>query len=164
MEDQLDEVASGKLSRIQLLTDFYDSFEKELNLAQENIVKMNIDRPTEEICEKCGQPMVIKTGRFGEFLACSGFPRCRNTRKIVREVGVLCPECGGQIIEKKSRRGQIFYGCANYPRCRFASWYKPLVEKCPACGGLLVEKKQRKELLKECLKCKMQLRSDVVND
>ena len=79
-------------------------------------------------------------------------------------MGVLCPECGGQIIEKKSRRGQIFYGCANYPRCRFASWYKPLVEKCPACGGLLVEKKQRKELLKECLKCKMQLRSDVVND
>lgn len=156
MEDQLDEIAAGRLARLKLLRDFYNNFEKELNEANEKMPKLKIARPTNEICEKCGKPMVIRAGRFGEFMACSDFPRCRFTKKIIKEIGVACPECGGSLIERKSRRGQIFYGCLNYPRCKFASWAKPVAEPCPNCGGLLVEKFVKKQLMRECLKCKMQ--------
>jgi DNA topoisomerase-1 len=90
-------------------------------------------------CEKCGSPMVIKTGRYGKFIACSNYPQCRNTKPYVVKVGVDCPRCGGDLIERKTRKGRVFYGCANYPECDFATWEKPVAEPCPQCGGLMVE-------------------------
>lgn len=164
MEDSLDEIAAGSLSRLKLLADFYQSFEKELALADEKMPRLKVTKPTNEICEKCGQPLVIKSGRFGEFLACSGFPKCRYTRNIIKEIGVACPECGQPMVERKSRRGKVFYGCKNYPQCKFASWYKPVAEKCQSCGGMLVEKMKKNELLRECLKCKITQKVEATND
>ena len=87
--------------------------------------------------------MVIKTGRFGEFMACSGYPECKNTKPIVKPTGVKCPECGKEIVEKRSRRGKLFYGCSGYPDCKVSFWYRPVDKKCPKCGSLLIEKKGR---------------------
>lgn len=101
------------------------------------------DRPTGEMCELCGKPLVIKTGRFGEFIACSGYPECKNTKPIVKTVGVKCPKCGKGIVERHSRRGRVFYGCSGYPDCDQSYWYKPVDKKCPKCGSLLLEKKTK---------------------
>ncbi len=105
---------------------------------------------TDEICPVCGKPMVIRRGRFGPFLACSDYPTCRGTRRILNKVGVACPECGGDIVAKRTRRGRTFYGCANYPKCRFTSWSRPLAEPCPECGGVIVAQAGSKA---KCLKC-----------
>jgi len=91
-------------------------------------------------CEKCGRMMVIKQGRFGKFLACPGFPECRNTKPILHKIGVKCPECGGEVIERKTKTRRIFYGCANYPECKFTSWDRPTEEKCPKCGKVMLER------------------------
>jgi len=98
------------------------------------------DEVSEEVCEKCGRLMVYKTGKFGKFLACPGFPECRNTKAITKEIGIKCPKCGKEIIEKKSRRGKLFFGCSAYPVCDFNSWDRPTDKKCSKCGGLLFEK------------------------
>lgn len=94
-------------------------------------------------CDKCGKMMVIREGRFGKFLACPGFPECRNTKPIVNKIGVKCPKCGGELIERKSKTGKVFYGCERYPECDYTSWDKPLDEKCPECGQMLVEHIER---------------------
>lgn len=98
------------------------------------------DEETDEICELCGRKMVIKTGRFGKFLACPGFPECKNTRKIVQDTGGVCPLCGGKVLAKKSKKGKVYYGCENNPKCGFMTWDTPLKETCPKCGATLFRK------------------------
>ena len=120
------------------------AFEKQLEVAEKELEKVKIaDEVSDVICEKCGRHMVYKMGRFGKFLACPGFPECRNAKPIVKETGVLCPKCGAKILEKKSQRGKKYFGCEHNPQCDFMSWDKPLAEKCPKCGGLLLEKNGR---------------------
>jgi len=142
MEDKLDDIETKGGDWRQVIGDFYGPFEKELKKADDAIEKVTIeDRPTGEVCELCGRPMVIKAGRFGEFIACSGYPECRNTKPIVKGTGVMCPECGKEIVERRSRKGRIFYGCSGFPKCRVSFWNKPVDKKCPKCGSLLTEKK-----------------------
>lgn len=142
MEEQLDKIESGHNNRQELLKSFYTSFEKMLKIAEQELEKIKIeDEVSEEKCELCGRNMVIKRGRYGKFLACPGFPECKNTRPIVTEIGVNCPSCGGSLVVRKSKRGRTFYGCSNYPDCKFVSWNKPTGKSCPQCGGLMVIKK-----------------------
>ncbi|MDT2756631.1 type I DNA topoisomerase [Enterococcus asini] len=143
METDLDKVGAGQEDWVAVVDRFYRPFEKELTEAEEKIEKIQIkDEPAGFDCELCGHPMVIKLGRFGKFYACSNFPECRNTKPIVKEIGVTCPVCHeGQVIERKSKKNRIFYGCSRYPDCDFTSWDKPVGRDCPKCGKYLVEKK-----------------------
>ena len=150
MEQNLDTVEDGKYDWVQLLTDFYGDFDKTLKKVKEEMKGEKIlleEDKTDLICEKCGKPMVVKHGRFGKFIACSGFPDCTNIVKIVNKIGVPCPKCGGDIIVRKTKKGREFYGCSNYPNCNFASWNEPVNEKCPQCGALLFKKKGKKPIL-----------------
>ncbi len=144
METKLDEIMEGKHVWYEVVQDIYDPFSKMLKTAGEEMEKVNTDKPSDEICDKCGHPMIIKTGRFGEFLACSNFPECKNTRSILIDVGVKCPECSKPVIEKHSRKGKVFYGCSGYPNCKFASWDKPLAEACPTCNAPIMYLKKNK--------------------
>lgn len=143
MEGDLDRVEEGKEKWVSVVDRFYKPFEKELVNAEEKIEKIQIkDEPAGFDCELCGSPMVIKLGRYGKFYACSNFPDCRNTKPIVKEIGVVCPVCHeGQVIERKSKKNRIFFGCSRYPECDFTSWDKPVGRDCPKCGKYLVEKK-----------------------
>ncbi|EMW5438562.1 type I DNA topoisomerase [Enterococcus faecalis] len=143
METDLDKVGEGQEKWVEVVDRFYKPFEKELINAEEKIEKIQIkDEPAGFDCELCGHPMVIKLGRYGKFYACSNFPDCRNTKAIVKEIGVTCPVCHeGQVIERKSKKNRIFYGCSRYPECDFTSWDKPVGRPCPKCGQYLVEKK-----------------------
>ena len=142
MEDKLDDVESKGIDWKKIISDFYGPFEKELKAADEAIEKVEVeDRPTGEVCEICGRPMVYKMGPFGEFMACSGYPECKNTKPIVKSTGVKCPECGKDIVERRSRRGKVFYGCSGFPKCRVSYWYRPVNKTCPKCGSILLEKK-----------------------
>jgi DNA topoisomerase-1 len=146
MEDHLDNIAEGKENWVEVLRSFYNPFAAELVVADEQIEEIEIpDEVTEELCENCGQNMVIKQGRYGKFLACPGFPACRNAKPILHEIGVACPQCGGGIVERKGKkgRGRVFYGCKNYPECNFVTWDKPVEKECPKCRSFLVQKKQR---------------------
>ena len=143
MEKDLDNINDGKINWKDVIRDFYGGFAETLQKAEEDTTGKKIKIPDEEtdvICEVCGRNMVIKTGRFGKFLACPGFPECKNTKKIVQETKGCCPICGGTVIEKKSKKGKKFYGCKNYPECNFMTWDIPLVEKCPKCGSSLFRK------------------------
>lgn len=144
MESQLDQVESGETDYIKMLHEFYDDYSEKLAKVKEEMqgvkIKLQEDE-TDIICEKCGKNMVIKTGRFGKFLACSGYPDCKNTKPLVIETKAVCPVCGGKVIEKKSKRGFVFYGCGNYPECNFMTWDKPTDELCPKCGKSLFKKK-----------------------
>lgn len=144
MENKLDDVEAKGTEWKDIIRDFYKEFKRELEEADEKIEKIIYeDKPTDETCEKCGSPMVIKHGRFGEFMACSGYPECKNTKPIVRSTGVKCPICGKDIIAKRSRRGKMFYGCSGYPDCKQVYWNKPVEKKCPECGALMIEKKSK---------------------
>lgn len=145
MESKLDEVEEGKQQWQTVIDAFYKPFEKELAKAETEIEKIQIkDEPAGFDCELCGHPMVIKLGRYGKFYACSNFPECHNTKAITKEIGVTCPLCGeGQVIERKTKRNRIFYGCDRYPDCEFTSWDKPVGRTCPKSGDYLVEKKIR---------------------
>ena len=144
MEDKLDDVELDEVQWKQVIRDFYGPFEKELAAADQAIEKVKVeDQPTGEVCELCGKPMVLKTGRFGEFIACSGYPECKNTKPVVRSINVKCPKCGRDIVARKSKKGRVFYGCSGYPECDQSFWYKPVNKKCPKCGSLLVEKKSK---------------------
>ena len=145
MESKLDEVEEGKQQWQTVIDAFYKPFEKELAKAETEIEKIQIkDEPAGFDCELCGHPMVIKLGRYGKFYACSNFPECHNTKAITKEIGVICPLCGeGQVIERKTKRNRIFYGCDRYPDCEFTSWDKPVGRTCPKSGDYLVEKKIR---------------------
>ena len=112
------------------------------------------DEPAGEDCEKCGSPMVYKLGRYGKFMACSNFPECRNTKAIIKPIGVTCPACEeGQIVERKSKTKRIFYGCDRYPKCEYVSWDKPITRPCPKCNEMLVEKKLKKGIQIQCVEC-----------
>ncbi|MGN1414781.1 MAG: type I DNA topoisomerase [Anaerovoracaceae bacterium] len=144
MEDKLDDVEVKDLNWKEIIRDFYGTLEKELKVADEAIEKVQIeDQITDEVCEICGKPMAIKSGRFGEFLACTGYPECKNTKAIVQTIDVKCPDCGGDIVVKRGKSGKVFYGCSNYPDCKKAFWYKPTNQKCPQCGSLLLERKTK---------------------
>jgi DNA topoisomerase-1 len=196
MEDELDKILEGSVDRVSVLREFYDPFAKTLKEAETGMEKIKKEIMTKEVCEKCGKPMMIRSGRFGDFLACSGYPKCKNTKPlpgskeaekvnevcekcgkpmvfkrsrfgsflacsgypqcknikpILKPTGIKCPQCGGDIVERKSKRGKIFYSCSNYPKCKFALWNKPLEEKCPKCGGIMVEKRTKKEAKKQCV-------------
>jgi len=154
MEKGLDEVEEGHASYVDTLRDFYGPFIETLEQAEKNMDGTRIKVPDEEtdvVCELCGRKMVIKTGRFGKFLACPGFPECRNTKKIVKETGGICPVCGGKVLAKKSKNGKGYYGCEHNPQCQFMTWDKPLEEKCPKCGAALFQKTGRGALI-HCLK------------
>ncbi|MBR5429926.1 MAG: type I DNA topoisomerase [Firmicutes bacterium] len=144
MEDQLDAVEDGELDWVKVVDDFYKPFSVALSQAEQEIEKVVI-KPEEsgELCEKCGKPMVYRMGRYGRFLACSGFPECRNTKAIVNATDIKCLACGGHIVQRKSRTGRIFYGCDNYPDCGYISWDPPIEEKCPHCGTQLTERQLR---------------------
>lgn len=144
MEDKLDEIEMKKIGWKRVIKDFYGPFSEEMKAADEAIEKVHIeDKPTDEVCELCGRPMVIKAGRFGEFIACSGYPECRNTKPIVKSTGVRCPKCGKDIVARKSKRGRVFYGCSGYPDCRTVFWDRPTEKKCPECGSVILEKKSK---------------------
>ncbi len=144
MEAKLDNVADSGGDWIKLLADFYGPFAAELALAEEKLPKFEQrDEPTDEICPNCTRPMVIKTGRFGKFISCTGYPECKTTRPILKDTGVKCPKDGGMVVERKSRKGRTFFGCANYPNCDFVSWDRPIPEPCPTCGGYVTQKTKR---------------------
>ena len=155
MEDQLDDVEEGKEEWVRIIDEFYQPFSKEVDNAQVKMDKIKIkDEPAGIDCEICGAPMVIKLGRYGKFYACSRFPDCRNTKAIVKEIGVVCPKCHkGQIIERKSKKNRVFYGCSLYPDCDFVSWDKPIGRDCPKCSHYLVEKKIKKGMQVKCSNC-----------
>ncbi|KSU62502.1 DNA topoisomerase I [[Bacillus] enclensis] len=155
MERSLDDIEDGKVKWERIIDEFYRDFEKHLVIAENEMEKIEIrDEPAGEDCEQCGHPMVFKMGRYGKFMACSNFPDCRNTKPIVKEIGVKCPKCEkGNIIERKSKKKRIFYGCDQYPECDFLSWDKPIERKCPKCSELLVEKKLKKGNQIQCTNC-----------
>lgn len=155
LEDQLDDVEEGKEEWVRIIDEFYQPFSKEVDNAQVKMDKIKIkDEPAGIDCEICGAPMVIKLGRYGKFYACSRFPDCRNTKAIVKEIGVVCPKCHkGQIIERKSKKNRVFYGCSLYPDCDFVSWDKPIGRDCPKCSHYLVEKKIKKGMQVKCSNC-----------
>jgi len=141
MEEDLDLVEEGQMDWKGVIRDFYGPFHSDLEKAQDLIEKVEIkDESAGKDCPQCGQPMYIKYGRFGKFIACSGFPECRHTESLNEEAGVNCPLCGGAVIALKSKKGRRYYGCKNYPQCNFRSWNKPTGEKCPVCGDAMVEK------------------------
>lgn len=151
MENMLDKIEEGETEWVQVVREFYQPFEKTLNSAEEMIGKIEIkDEETDVICELCGRNMVLKMGRFGKFLACPGFPECRNTKTIVEGTGIKCPKCSGEIIVRKTKRGRKFYGCDKYPECDFVTWNEPVAEKCPECGSLMVKKYTKKGQEHEC--------------
>lgn len=155
MERDLDNVEDGIKEWAAVIDEFYKSFEGHLEKAEKEMEQVEIkDEPAGEDCEKCGQEMVFKMGRFGKFMACSNFPDCRNTKAIVKEIGVKCPKCAeGNIIERKSKKRRIFYGCDRFPECDFLSWDKPIERPCPKCAKLLVEKKLKKGVQIQCTEC-----------
>ncbi|WP_419873103.1 type I DNA topoisomerase [Candidatus Pristimantibacillus sp. PTI5] len=156
MEGNLDHVEEGTEDWVKVLANFYESFEKRLEVAEDEMKEIEIqDEVSDEICEKCGRHLVYKMGRFGKFLACSGFPDCRNTKPIVKDIGVTCPKCAeGKIIERRSKKGRIFYGCDQYPGCDYVSWDKPTNKPCPQCEeSKLVEKRNRSGVKLLCPTC-----------
>lgn len=141
MEDNLDQVELGKQEWKQIIRDFYPDFSKAVADAQEKLSKVEIkDEVTDVICDKCGRNMVVKYGKYGKFLACPGFPECQNAKPFFEDAGVLCPQCGGKVQIKKTKKGRKYFGCENNPECDFMSWNKPTGEKCPQCGSYMVEK------------------------
>ncbi len=161
MEEELDEIAERKKDWQQVLWEFYEPFIKKVEEGKKNIKSLKVAIPTGETCPECGNELVKRKGRFGEFIACSNFPKCKYTKNISKNPkkvpaaleGVKCPECGGDIVERVSRRGK-FYGCSNYPNCKFVSTYEPVNKKCPECGYLMAKRTYRKKDIYECIKCK----------
>ncbi|MFC4557104.1 type I DNA topoisomerase [Virgibacillus kekensis] len=155
MEGNLDSIEEGKTEWVRIIDTFYSDFRVRLEKAEEEMEKIEIrDEPAGIDCEKCGHEMVYKMGRYGKFLACSNFPDCRNTKPILKEIGVKCPKCEeGNVVERKSKKKRTFYGCDRFPDCDFVSWDKPISRPCPKCESLLVEKKNKKETRITCTNC-----------
>lgn len=152
MENKLDEVEEGEKDWVDVVREFYTPFKKTLKSAEEKIGKIEIqDEVSDVVCELCGRKMVYKQGRFGKFLACPGFPECRNTKAIVESTGIKCPKCGRELVGRKTKKGRKFYGCSNYPQCNFVSWDEPVNDKCPECGTNLAKKYTKKGLEYYCM-------------
>ncbi|MFC1770492.1 type I DNA topoisomerase [Candidatus Margulisiibacteriota bacterium] len=156
LEVLLDEIIEGKHDWHKVVQEFYDPFSERLEIANKQMEKINQDKPTDEICEKCSSPMVIKSGRYGEFLACSNFPACKNTKNLKANLDVKCPECSQPLAEKRSKKGKVFYGCSGYPECKYAVWDKPIPETCEKCKNpfMLVKINKYKKEIKYCPNCK----------
>jgi DNA topoisomerase-1 len=151
MENELDQVEEHKMEWVDVLEKFYGPFAHDLAEAERKLPKVELkDEPTDEICVNCGKPMVIKTGRFGKFISCTGYPECKTTKPILKDTGAICPKDGGKIVERKSRRGRTFYGCANYPACDFISWDRVVPEPCPVCGAYVTAKSKKGVTVFEC--------------
>ncbi|MCB0192730.1 MAG: type I DNA topoisomerase [Anaerolineae bacterium] len=154
MEEDLDRIAEGDREWPSVLEEFYDPFAKAVAHAEDHMPEVSIaDQPTGEICEKCGSPMVLKFGRYGKFEACSNFPDCRNAKPHLVKLGIACPNDGGELVERRTKKGRVFYGCSNYPECEWSSWKKPLPNPCPNCEGLLVQKNRQ---WAQCVDCEEQ--------
>ncbi len=154
MEAELDRIAAGEVEWVQVLRDFYGPFSQRLAQAERTMEHHSVENePTGELCEQCGHPMVIKYGRYGKFIACSNYPQCRNTKPYLVKIGVACPKCGSDLVERRTRRGRVFYGCSAYPSCDFSTWQRPIPTPCPQCGGLLVMANKRTA---RCLQCEEQ--------
>ncbi|WP_205757682.1 type I DNA topoisomerase [Macrococcus sp. DPC7161] len=155
METLLDRIANGEIGWKKVIETFYNDFKTHVERAEKEMDKIEIkDEPAGEDCEKCGSPMVFKMGKFGKFMACSNFPDCRNTKAIVKTIGVPCPKCdNGEVVERKSKKNRIFYGCSNFPECDYTSWDKPLNRPCPKCDTKLVERKKGKQIQVVCPNC-----------
>ncbi len=155
MEENLDLIEEGKIGWLNIIDDFYQDFHIRLEKAEEEMKTIEIkDEPAGIDCEKCGHPMVYKMGRYGKFMACSNFPDCRNTKPILKKIGVTCPSCKeGEIVERKSKKNRVFYGCDTYPDCEFVSWDKPVGRNCPKCESYLVEKRAKKQVQIKCSNC-----------
>jgi len=152
MESKLDEIEEGERFWVDIVREFYDDFVKLLEKAEKDIQKVEIDEVSEEKCEFCGKNMVIKKGRFGKFLACPGYPECKNTKPIVERLNVLCPKCKNPIVVRKSKKGKNYYRCENV-NCDFMSWYKPVEKSCKICGSIMVERKNRGKTVYQCISC-----------
>ncbi|SMP47145.1 type I DNA topoisomerase [Anoxynatronum buryatiense] len=151
MEKQLDEVEAGNEEWKRIIRSFFEPFEVMLKHADEHVEEVDFVEESDELCDKCGSPMLIKYGRYGKFLACSNYPECSNTKPFVKKLGIPCPICdNGEVVERKSKKGRIFYGCNQFPDCRFVSWNQPVNEKCPKCQSLLTIKKTKKETKLVC--------------
>ncbi|MBN1429285.1 MAG: type I DNA topoisomerase [Anaerolineae bacterium] len=160
MEDKLDQIASGECEWVPVVADFYNPFKAGVEHAFANVP--SIDLGSEQVgrdCPTCGNPLIIRWGRFGKFIGCSTFPTCRYTEPWLEKLGVACPDCGGELIERKSKRGRVFYGCANYPTCQWTSWKRPLPDPCPSCGGLLIANSKQ---MAKCLSCEQQFPIDTL--
>ncbi len=143
IEGELDEIAEGKVKWIPIVREFYEPFERDLEKKHEEIEKVKLPEEKTDIkCEKCGKMMVIKIGRYGKFLACSGFPECKNAKPLLEEIKAKCPECGEKLVKRRTRKGRFFYGCKGYPSCKFATWEEPLEKQCEKCASLLVKNKK----------------------
>lgn len=155
MERSLDDIADGEADWVSVIDKFYKGFSPQVERAEDEMEKIEIkDEPAGEDCEKCGSPMVYKMGRYGKFMACSNFPDCRNTKAIVKSIGVKCPKCNeGNVVERKSKKNRIFYGCDRFPECDFVSWDKPIGRDCPKCDNYLVESKKGKNVTVKCTEC-----------
>ena len=168
MEQKLDCIELGKEEWKNVVSEFFNPLKEAIDKAEKEICKVVIEDKVSNVpCDKCGRLMVIKHGRFGDFLACPGYPECKNTKPIVEEIDAICPKCGGKIVAKRSKKGRRFYGCSNYPECDFLSWSEPTNEKCPKCGSIMVKKysKSKGEYLEcinqECKEKKELLKKDV---
>ena len=138
LEKYLDKIAQGEMEWVSVLKGFYTHFDKTLSKASETIEKIKIAKMTDEICPDCGKPMVIKIGRYGKFIACSGYPECKKTMPYLIKIGVPCPQCGKELVERINKKKRVFYGCSDFPRCRFVINRKPVSQPCPRCDKLLI--------------------------
>jgi DNA topoisomerase-1 len=163
MEKKLDEVEEGKEDWVNIVDKFYRPISELIKIAEDKINKITIEEEVETtdiLCEKCGQNMVIKKGRYGKFLACPGYPECKNTKPLLEELDVECPKCSGKIVVRKSKRGKTFYGCSNYPECNFVSWDKPTSDKCPECNHMLTEKMTKGKRQLKCINCSYTMKEE----
>ncbi len=152
LEEQLDEIAEGNYEWKNVVAEFYEDFHKVLVIAEEEIDKIEIvEEVSDVLCEKCGKNMVVKNGRYGKFLACPGYPDCKNTKAILDKINVDCPLCDGTVVRKRTKKGRSFYGCSNYPKCEFVSWDEPITEKCPTCKGTMVIKRTKSKNTIKCM-------------
>jgi DNA topoisomerase-1 len=154
LEELLDKVEEGETEWVKVLEQFYQTFNQELEEAKESLEKVEVPLEESDVrCDKCGRMMVYKYGRFGRFLACPGYPECKNTKAIRKIWNVKCPKCGeGEIIERKSKKGRVFFGCNRYPECDFLSWERPYQTACPQCGSMMVVKGGKLDKTLVCLK------------
>ncbi len=151
MEEELDEIARDNKDWVNVVKEFYSPLEKDLEHAQENVERVKLSEEiTDEKCPKCGKPMAVKSGRFGKFLACTGYPDCKSTKPFQIKTGAKCPECGKELVQRISKKKKRFYGCSGYPDCTFATFMQPVPKPCPECGGLMVEQKNK---MVKCTKC-----------
>ncbi len=153
MESRLDKVASGETEWVPVIRDFYTPFAARLAAAERDMPEMKLeDQPVGRDCprEGCGGALVVRWGRYGKFVACENYPECKFTEPWLEKIGVTCPDCGGDLVRRRTRKGRLFYGCSSYPECEFASWQQPITTPCPLCGGLLVAKNRHQALCKAC--------------